>query len=736
MKLRLLQLPKIKLTVKQRLLYGALASTIVIAGTIGFIIYFNSIPQLSKAAMGMHGAKTVSSSGVIVNEYTSLTANAASGSTSLTVANSALNSNSRFATNLQAGELIMIIQMHGANISNSANANFGSISSYNNAGNYEFREVSAVPNATTITLSSSLSNSYTWSDEVQVVRVPRYSSLLIQTGASITAPAWNGTTGGIVTMEVNGSSTIKGIIDVSGLGFRGGAVDNNSSLPGSNTWANSAANNGAEKGEGIAGYQGDYNGVGGRYGRGAPANGGGGGNSHNAGGGGGANGNSGGSWTGKGNPDISTANFITAWNLEASGFSSTTSPGGGRGGYSYADANKNPTIVGPANAQWAGDSRNIRGGYGGRPLDYSTGKLFFGGGGGAGDGNGNAAGAGGNGGGLVFLISAGTVTNTGSILANGSNGGNTVNSSSSISGDDGAGGGGGGGTIVVYTRASISGVSFFAKGGNGGNQNINTSMWPTEGEGPGGGGGGGYIALSNNSGLTVNVSGGINGTTNSAVMTLFPANGATKGGSGQSVTPAPTPTYPSASVLPITLSLFTATLNNNGSAVEVYWVTAAELNNDYFTIQRSANGIDYTQLAEIPGAGTSTNQLTYNYTDSEPLPGVSYYRLKQTDVGGEFQYGAIQSVNNEFVQEENTINVYPIPATNLLFVDLNISTASNSQIIIVDITGKVVKTIETDLNKGKNKVKLDISDLPNGIYFVNFNDQAGNKISQKMIKSL
>ncbi len=735
MKLRILQLPKIKISLKQRLIFSAITSAFLIGATIGLIIYFNSIPQQSKAAMGMHGAKTITAMNSIVNEYTSLTANASIGATTLSVVNSGLNGNSRFPTTLQAGELIMIIQMHGANISNSNNANWGNIASYGNAGNYEFKEVLDVPNATTITVSSALLKSYTSTDNVQIVRVPRYTSLLVQAGASITAPAWNGTSGGIVTMEVNGASTIKGTIDVSGLGFRGGATDNSATLPGVNTWASPNALAGAEKGESISGYQGDYNGVGGSYGRGAPANGGGGGNAYNAGGGGGANANPGGTWSGRGNPDNSTASNITAWNIETAGFAYTTSPGGGRGGYSFSNVNNNPTLVAHGNVLWSGDNRSNRGGYGGRPLDYTTGRLFFGGGGGAGDGNSNAAGAGGNGGGLVFLISAGAVNSTGSILANGNNGSNSTNTSSSISGNDGAGGGGGGGAIVIYTKATISGVSFSAIGGNGGSQNINTTLWPTEADGPGGGGGGGYITLSNNSGLTENISGGVNGTTNSAIMTLFLPNGATKGGSGQIVVPAPIPVYPSASVLPITLSLFTATLNNTGTEVGVYWVTAAEINNEFFTVQRSENGIEYTQLTEMPGAGTSIFQHTYTYTDMNPLPGVSYYRLKQTDVGGEYQYGAIQSVNNEFVQPDNTINLYPTPANQYVYVDLNMFSASSSQIMVVDLTGKVVKTISNDLNAGKNKIKLDISELPNGIYFVNMQDETGKMISQKMIKA-
>lgn len=190
-----------------------------------------------------------------------------------------------------------------------------------------------------------------------------------------------------------------------------------------------------------------------------------------------------------------------------------------------------------------------------------------------------------------------------------------------------------------------------------------------------------------------------------------------------------------ASTFPTEIALFTATLNNTGTNVQVYWVTESELNCDYFTIQRSANGIDYTQLTEIPGAGTSTAQLTYTFNDMHPLTGVSYYRLKYTDIGGEYHYGAIQSVNNEFTPPANNINVYPIPASNCVYVDVNANSLSTSQIVVVSITGKISKSITVDLKEGKNKIKIDITDLPNGIYFVNLQDQSGKKISQKMIKA-
>src|SRR6185295_2136175 len=102
---------------------------------------------------------------------------------------------------------------------------------------------------------------------------------------------------------------------------------------------------GAEKGEGIAGNQGDYDNFGGRYDRGAPANGGGGGNGHTAGGGGGGNAGIIASWNGYGVPDVSTGSWATAWNLEWSGFASNNSSGGGRGGYSYSSDDENAYVI-------------------------------------------------------------------------------------------------------------------------------------------------------------------------------------------------------------------------------------------------------------------------------------------------------------------------------------------------------------------------------------------------------
>ncbi len=501
---------------------------------------------------GKNGAGNISIS-TVVNAYTSLSADAFTGNTTINVASGA---------GYAIGDLIYIIQMQGAStncfINPFGNPNsaepytpaFGKITNYNNAGNNEYAQVSSVA-GNVITIDCPLKNNYTAAGKVQVIKVPRYTSLTITATGIITCPAWNGTTGGVIAIEVDGNTTINagGKIDASALGFRGGIVIGKlvSSVFGGGSYANNNVNEGGYKGEGIAGSVADYlANFNGPYCKGAVANAGGGGNGNNAGGGGGANAGDTSLYLGTGNPDISIAGYVTAWNLEVAGFAGTTSSGGGRGGYSFSSINLNPRTSAPGLAGWSGDNRRVAGGLGGRPLNYNTGRLFSGGGGGAADENDAYGGAGGNGGGIINIISYGTVTGAGQILANGQNGFNTLTPTPGffVTGRDGAGGAGGGGAIVINSIGLINALTVSANGGNGGNQQMKNGAGITAGAyGPGGGGGGGYIGTTA-AAITAAVNGGVNGTVQYLsglencqidivpATNSFPANGATIGGSG------------------------------------------------------------------------------------------------------------------------------------------------------------------------------------------------------------
>jgi hypothetical protein len=473
------------------------------------------------ALVGQDGDLAVEMPNTVINRYAALKSDAAAGDTQLIVENPA------DLDPLAAGDLLLVIQMQGAQIDSTDTESFGTVTSLGNAGKHELVTVASI-SGDTLTIESTcggLQNSYSATGHVQIVRVPQLASLEIKAGASLSAPAWNGKVGGIVAVHVEGQARIDGDIDVSGKGFRGGATDNSSALAGDDitTFVSSSAADGAEKGEGIAGSASDYDAMGGRYGRGAPANGGGG-NSYNAGGGGGANGDSQMPWSGLGVMD--TAGSMMSWAIDpavtSNGGLLAFSSGGGRGGYSFSDAAADPTMDAPGSASWGGNLRRERGGRGGHPVQNAAQSLLFmGGGGGAGDANDGSGGAGGRGGGLVYLV-AHSVDGSGKISAAGQAG-----AAASGAAIDAAGGGGAGGSIVVRAE-SVQGVVMRAMGGAGGGQ-VSSSL---EAAGPGGGGGGGFIALTS-FGVDVSASGGGAGQSSSAAMSGFTSNGATLGSFGQ-----------------------------------------------------------------------------------------------------------------------------------------------------------------------------------------------------------
>ncbi|MFN8258765.1 MAG: Ig-like domain-containing protein [Bacteroidales bacterium] len=561
---------------------------------ISLISYFNVIAQ-----PGKDGNLTVSSLGQLVNRYTRITSNVTAGSTTITVNNIA----SDLGT-LTTGDLIMVYQAQGASIRTTNDVNYGSITSYNGAGLYEFIYVNSVA-GNVITVSCGLKNSYSVSGKSQVIKVPLYNNLTINSGASIIAKAWDGNTGGIVAIHVKGILTNSGTIDVSTKGFRGGKRDNNTLAAHGGTYdfyVTTSSSDGAEKGESIAGYGPEYDLLGGRYCRGAPANGGGGGNAHNHGGGGGANGDNGRPWTGAGVMDPNPA-YLAAWMLDpdyiANGNALTNSSGGGRGGYSYSANNANALTTGPNNSAWGGDWRQAYGSRGGRPLQSDIeNRIFFGGGGGAGDGNNNASNDGGDGGGIAFIV-AKTFIGTGKIKADGANGLNTV-----AAGNDAPGGGGGGGTIVVKAN-TLNNQTLSANGGNGGNQFISGN----EAEGCGGGGGGGVIATPPNGAGTCGITSsyiyisGRNGLSNSAAVTEFLPNGGTWGADGKYDIKV------SAGFIPYTI---TCLVDLDGDGIDD---RSADIDIDNDGILNTDEG-----YMGISGAADTDADLIPNYSDPDFMP--------------------------------------------------------------------------------------------------------------------
>jgi hypothetical protein len=168
------------------------------------------------------------------------------------------------------------------------------------------------------------------------------------------------------------------------------------------------------------------------------------------------------------------------------------------------------------------------------------------------------------------------------------------------------------------------------------------------------------------------------------------------------------------SPLPIELVFFSATPIENQRVI-LEWQTSSEINNAFFTIERSKNGFDWEIVKKIDGAGNSTTLLNYSVFDNNPHKGVSYYRLKQTDFDGQFKYSELKSVNLNLTTK-TSIDIFPNP-TNKLFT-INGSKSELSEIRIFNIHGQDVSNLTTMITTNESTITVDLSQVTDGLYYV------------------
>nr|MDA3891070.1 T9SS type A sorting domain-containing protein [Salinivirgaceae bacterium] len=176
------------------------------------------------------------------------------------------------------------------------------------------------------------------------------------------------------------------------------------------------------------------------------------------------------------------------------------------------------------------------------------------------------------------------------------------------------------------------------------------------------------------------------------------------------------------SVLPIELTYFKAYQTNN--KVSFKWETASELNNDFFTIERSEDGVNFSGIETIGGAGNSLSSIVYSANDENPINGINYYRLKQTDYNGDYSYSELQAVEiSRFSTKEiNELVIYPNPivsSNHLLSIDIKGEYHNESaRIKIFGMNGQEIIEYEVPLDGNFNKTAIYISILTTGNYIV------------------
>jgi hypothetical protein len=167
--------------------------------------------------------------------------------------------------------------------------------------------------------------------------------------------------------------------------------------------------------------------------------------------------------------------------------------------------------------------------------------------------------------------------------------------------------------------------------------------------------------------------------------------------------------------LPIELLNFEAKVV--GSHVELEWSTLSELNNDYFTVERSYDAVNFEAVSAVSGAGNSNIRLTYNARDYDPYPGVSYYRLKQTDFNGNFSYSGIEAVVFSSGAIIDMV-LSPNPVINDVAIQLSGKVFKNPTLTIRDVRGQKVYEEIFELRRNDDRILVDMSLFSSGLYFI------------------
>ena len=167
------------------------------------------------------------------------------------------------------------------------------------------------------------------------------------------------------------------------------------------------------------------------------------------------------------------------------------------------------------------------------------------------------------------------------------------------------------------------------------------------------------------------------------------------------------------------------------SETHLSWITGSEVNNDYFEIQASNDGLKWESLRVVNGAGNSFSKL--HYTENLGEDKNRYYRLKQVDFSGSFQYSNVIYITRDNSVEDQFI-LFPNPADNQLNLQFNSSNEAVYKAEVFAINGSLVGYSSSLNGSEKNMTSIDVSDLAEGVYSVIITDDSGFKSAKRFIK--
>jgi len=171
-------------------------------------------------------------------------------------------------------------------------------------------------------------------------------------------------------------------------------------------------------------------------------------------------------------------------------------------------------------------------------------------------------------------------------------------------------------------------------------------------------------------------------------------------------------------------------------SVKLSWETLSESNNEFFTIERSFDGVNFVKITEMPGIGDHNYAYTYNFEDNYVRGQQVYYRLSETDRDGKTEILAMKHLVGTDVIDPNYFFVYPNPSTNSFNIEFsNPLQETTAAIEIYDLSGKLFIRREMLVMNGMNNIEIITTDLPEGNYIIKAITPT-NVFVEKIVKSL
>lgn len=169
----------------------------------------------------------------------------------------------------------------------------------------------------------------------------------------------------------------------------------------------------------------------------------------------------------------------------------------------------------------------------------------------------------------------------------------------------------------------------------------------------------------------------------------------------------------------IELVRYIGVVEEEGNFLE--WVTASEVNNDFFTLEHSTDGVEFSTIATVQGNGTTSTSNTYSFLHADAPAGLSYYRLGSTDFDGTtYSHGTITLVRGQV--DFGIVNVFPVPTSSELNVNFTAATADDVRLEVYNVAGQIVAVKEIEAFAGMNATTLNVEDMATGSYFLTINN--------------